>query len=704
MRPDLPQALQAIPTNDAGGGLLRVVSNSDLAAAEQKADAERVAQEDSANATASPTGLAGLIRTEYEMMRRHRNDMMAGWNIRLLNSLRVFNGKYSPEQLAEIKKFGGSEVYARLTAVKCRGASSLLRDVYLGSDRPWSLDASEDPTVPDQVLGAINQLVMMEAQSAQQAGQQIDPMHIHDRMTSLIEAARVAARKNAIQQADTAEDKIDEMLRKGGFYGALAEFIVDLPMFPYACLKGPTVRIVPTVTWVGNTAQSSETPRLFWYRVSPFDVYWTPGVSGIEDASIIERQRLTRSDLNDLLDLPGYNAQEIREALDEYGRGGLSDDWDTTDAERAINESRENPLMNRSGLIACLEFHGNVQGRQLLDEGFDPALIPDPLRDYFIQAWLVGRHIIKVQLCPSPRKRHPYYVTSFEKVPGTPVGNGLPDILEDMQNVANATLRALVNNVSIASGPQVVINDDLLADDEDGEDLYPWKRWHVQSDPFGSNTQKPVDFFQPTSNAQELFGVYSQFTNIADELSAIPRYLTGSQAGAVGRTASGLAMLMGNASKILQTVAANIDRDVMEPLLTNLFDLLMLTDTSGLLTGEETVTVKGVNVAMQKETQRQRQLEFLQTTANPLDMQIIGPKGRAAVLRAVSQTIGLPGEEIVPSDDELQAQQQQAQQAAQAQGQPGHSLGGPQAAQAQGNKAPAPGDNGPRTNLQQRTQ
>jgi hypothetical protein len=65
----------------------------------------------------------------------------------------------------------------------------------------------------------------------------------------------------------------------------------------------------------------------------------------------------------------------------------------------------------------------------LLEYGISTRSIPDPLRDYFVQAWLIGRYVIKVQLSPSPRKRHPYYITSFEKVPGTPVGNGLPDIL-----------------------------------------------------------------------------------------------------------------------------------------------------------------------------------------------------------------------------------------------------------------------------------
>ena len=117
----------------------------------------------------------------------------------------------------------------------------------------------------------------------------------------------------------------------------------------------------------------------------------------------------------------------------------------------------------------------------------------------------------------------------------------------------------------------------------------------------------------------------------------------------------------------------------MAPALTNLMDLVLLTDQTQLLQGTETVTAKGVAVAMQKETMRARQLEFLQLTANPIDMSIMGPKGRAAVLRNVSTTIGMPGEEIVPSEEELQKQQAQAQALAMQSGKPGHETEPPDA-------------------------
>jgi hypothetical protein len=620
--------------------------------------------QDAANAKAAAdaptppdiTPLAGYIRGQYEIFRNHRNTQ-SGWSERLLIALRAFNGQYEASKIQEIKKFGGSEVYARLISQKCRAASSLLRDIYLGQDRPWAVRPPADPDVPAEITQRIDQLMAAEQQMvAQTTGQPPPPQDVQQRRTALLEEARDAAKKKAGQQARDSEDKLEELLRNGSFYHALAEFLVDLPIFPFACIKGPVVKVLPEVTWPEGGGQPTieQKPTLTWNRVSPFDFWFTPGVSDIENANTIEKLRITRVELNDLLDLPGYNHEEILAVLDEFGRGGLYDNWDTTDAERAALESRENPAWNRSAMISMMEFNGNVQGRVLQEYGL---AVPEELRDYNIQAWVVGSHVIKAHLAPSPRQRHPYFITSFEKVPGTPVGNGLTDLLTDLQEVANATLRSLVNNLSISSGPQVVVNDDRLAPEENGEDMYPWKRWHVRNDPVGNNAQVPISFFMPTSNSQQLIQVFQDFVSIADDVSAIPKYVGGQSGGGAGRTASGLAMLMGNASKILQTVSANIDRDVLEPCLLQLADLIMLTDTTGLLTGEEKISVQGVNVAIQRETLRQRQIEFLSATINPVDQHIVGLKGRAAVLRSVSSTIGMDGEAIVPSESEIEKMQ-----------------------------------------------
>lgn len=684
--------------------VLRIVSPAQLAAQEQ-ATADAAVQK--ADDTFS-TRLAGHIRGRFELFRNHRTSDR-GWEDRLIAALQAFNGEYPPEKLQQIRQFKGSEVYARLIGVKCRGATSLLRDVYLTSERPWVLEPTPSPDMPEDIYDSIEGLIVAEALKLKSMGQEMDIKAIGDRVVQLRMAAFRAAQKSAREATAHAEDVLDDILVEGGFYDAFAEFVVDLPMFPYAVIKGPVVRIVPDMHWQDGQPQISDRPKMFWNRVSPFDIWWSPGASSIADAEVIERIRLTRSDLNAVMDLPGYNREAITQVLVDHGRGGLRDWLAPSDSTQAELESREDPFHNVSGIIDSLEYHGTVQGTLLLEYGLDPAQITDPARDYAVQAWLVGRHVIKAQINPNPRKRHPYYVTSFEKMPGTVVGNALPDILADVQDVANATLRALVNNLSIASGPQVIVNDERLAPGEDGDSLYPWKRWHTVSDPTvsGNTAQKPVDFFQPRSNAQELLGVYKEMTNIGDEISALPRYITGTERlGGAGRTASGLALLMGNANKILQTVAANIDRDIIQPALTSLYDMVMLTDKSGLLRGDENVRVRGVAMALQKEAERQRKIEFLTATGNPVDLQIMGVRGRANVLRDVAETLGMEGETIVPDDATLMMKEKEQQAAAAAQAQAQAQQGGEQPQGMppanSGNQAPKPrAIQGPRMNLMQ---
>lgn len=653
-------ALAPTTPSKTPGGFLRVVSNTDLQQQEQDAAALAQANRDSPVETA----LAAHIRKRMSEMRDFRNT--EGIARRLLESLRTYKGEYPPEKLAEIRKFQGSEVYARVTATKCRGATALLRDVYLGPDRPWDLDPTPEPVTPDNINKSIDDLVNIEVATLQQQGQPIDQQAIADRVKALRAAAARAAKKQAEEEADIAASKLDDILREGGFYESLAEFLIDLPIFPYACIKGPVVRRTSQTKWVNGQAQVEQVPKMFWYRVSPFDLYWSPGASCVDEAEFVERVRLTRAELRSLRGLPGYKDDVIDEVLERFSDHGMRDWWDVTDTERAALEDRERWPRTSTALIDTCEYHGSVAGSTLIEWGMSEEEVPDPLEEYRVQAWMIDRWVIKVQINPSPNQRAPYYVSNFEKIPGSMVGNGLPDLLSDVQDVSNATLRALTNNLAISSGPQVVVNDMVLSAGED-DMLYPWKRWHVRYDPMITGSQAPVSFFQPNSNADVLLGVYEKFSIMADEVSAIPRYMTGSErVGGAGRTASGLAMLMGNAAKTLQNVAATIDRDIIKQVLTELFNMVMLT-SSNTLRGDEQIVVKGVNHAVKREQDRMRQLEFLQLTGNPVDLNIIGVPGRANILRSVAGNLGLDHEAVVPDDATLKAQMQAQQQVQQAQ-------------------------------------
>lgn len=642
-------ALPAVPTQH---GLLRVVSPQATQEAERKANEPAEMPEQALGE------IAGHIRKRFDIAWRHRQ--MVNIDQRLLAALRTYRGEYSPSKLAEIKMFKGSEVYARLTSQKCRAATALLRDIYLNSERPWALSPTPEPEVPESIVESIDQLVQAEVQTLQMgAGQAPTPEQISERRKQLMEAGKKAEKKRAVEAAQRAQTRMNDYLTEGGFYQALGELLTDLPIFPFAVLKGPVVRMSTELSWRRDGGMEVvEEPKMYWERVSPFDFFWAPQASRVDRAWVIERVRFTRSELYDMIGQPGYDEEAIRDILDRSGAGGvgLGLQWrQHFETERADLENREQFAQDDDSITA-LEYHGTIRGQWLLDWGMPKKTIKDKDREYFVTAWLVDNRVIKIHVNPAPRQRPMYYVTSFEKVPGSLVGAALPDMLEDVQDVANATMRGIVNNLSIATGPQVVINVERAAPGADTESLYPWKRWYVTSDPFQNAVEKPVDFYQPDSRSAELLNVYKEFSNMADEISALPRYLTGSQrTGGAAATSSGLSMLMGNASKVLQSVATNIDMDIVQQALTDFYDMLMLTH-SDVLRGDEDVVVRGVTSAMQREQDRVRQLEFLQLTANPIDMQILGPPGRMAILRSLAKNLGLDHEQIIPEQAAMEAQ------------------------------------------------
>lgn len=84
------------------GGSLRVVTNAEIDRREKDAASNKqVTQE------VEMDQLAAHIRSQYEMMKMHRDSGNSGWSGRLLTAMRIFNGQYEPSKLAEIKQFGG---------------------------------------------------------------------------------------------------------------------------------------------------------------------------------------------------------------------------------------------------------------------------------------------------------------------------------------------------------------------------------------------------------------------------------------------------------------------------------------------------------------------------------------------------------------------------------------------------------------------
>lgn len=681
------QPMTAQPASLNMGGILPVMSADQVAAEERK-------QAELGQHKAPIQGLAQYVRGVWQICRTSKEQTIEQ---RLLSNIRVRRGEYDPLELESIRKQGGSEIFMMIGSTKCRAAASWLRDVMVAvrDEKPWTVEPTPIPDMPPQVLEEIKAKAQaMLTQYIMTTGGVPDEALLRQLLTNMRDEALVQLRDEAVKKAHRMEEKMEDQLLQGGFLKAINEFIDDIATFPTAFLKGPIVRRKPRLKWVANpTDPTSYMPQYEdeivteWERVSPFDMYPHPSMNDVNDGlPLIQRHRLTRVQLNEMIGVEGYDDNAIRAVLEDYGKGGLRE-WLMVDASKAQVEGRNTvyAMMNTEGTIDTLQFFGPVQGKMLKEWGLTEEEIPDETRDYHCEVWLIGHWVIKATLNYDPLGRKPYYATSYEKVPGVFWGNCVVDLCFDSQKMCNAAARALANNMGIASGPQAYVNVDRLPPGEDITEMYPWKIWQTTSSSTGS-TEKPVDFFQPQSNAQELMAIFQHYSVRADEDTGIPRYMTGeSPSGGAGRTASGLSMLLGNASKTIKQVVSNIDVDVIKPLLERLYDWNMQWSDDPELKGDVQIVTRGATSIMLKESAQIRRTEFLNIVASsPVLSQIVGMEGIATLLREAAKTLDMPNvDRIVPDGDKLRLMQQiqQNMMAANAQNAPQDGQNGQNAAQ-----------------------
>lgn len=631
-------------------------------------------------------GLAGRVQKCWTAAKTERVIVEQ----RMLSNLRARRGEYDPDTLGKIRATGGSEVYMMLSSAKARAATSVLRDIFLGngSEKPWSLSPTKEPELPqksmDDAIARAGELVQ-QIQDMMGGAQAVPDSQVEE----LLELARSRGKTEVMLEAKSGmllmESKMEDQMQEGGFAAALSAVIDDISTFPSAFLKGPVIRNKPQLTWSQTPAGDFE-PTVVdaltteWERVSPLNIYPAPGASTVQDGYLIELHAMRPQSLEELIGVEGYSEDAIRQVILEHGKGGLKE-WTNIDSARADAEGKTTTSISdtTSPTISALQYWGPVLGSELIDYGMDEESVKDKAKTYHCEVWLIGTWVIKATLNYDPFGRKPYFKASYEELPGAFWGNSPIDLISDCQTTCNNAARAMTNNMAIASGPQAVINIDRIPPGEDITNLYPWKIHQVTSDVYGANAP-PVTFFQPNSNAMELMSIYDKFALLADEYSGIPRYVTGEgPAAGAGRTASGLSMMLGNAGKVIKSVALNIDMNIIGPVVERLFYYNMRYGKDPALKNTDVkVVARGAASLIIKEQAQVRRSEFLGLVLNsPVVAQIVGEEAIADLLRATAAGLELDTDKIIPPPEMIKArmfqqqqqaiqQQQMAQQQAQA--------------------------------------
>lgn len=652
------------------GGVVSIKSLKQVMDADRAQAAKRASE---ANDQPVVQSLVSHIRKHWAAAKQAKQSVEAD----MLRALRALRGEYDPDKLAKIKAQNGSQIYMMLFATKARQAKALLGDVLLGTtdDKPWTISPSPVPELPEDVTADILKGTAQLVAQAEMSGLPMSVDDIRQMLRDAKERAEVMVAVEARARARRAEKKIEDMLVEGGFVDALDAFLDDLTVFKTAFIKGPVIRRRGSLEWMpgpsGFEPQVTVSAKPHWERVDPLMIYPASWSRGIDDGYLIERHRLTPQSLTELIGVDGYSEDAIRQVLDASSSGELTD-WIGVDAERADAEGRSSTSSyeGNTDLIDALQYWGHVSGKMLLEWGMTPEEIDDEAKMYAVEAWLVGRWVIKAAINNDPLARKPYYSDSYKRQPGAFWGMSLYDTMSDCQDMCNSAARALTNNLAISSGPQVWVNVDRIPVGEDISELYPWKITQVTNDPMGTSSA-PMGFFQPTSNAAELMAVYEKFSILADEYTGVPRYMTGDgNTSGAGRTASGMSMMIGNAGKTIKSAVSSIDSRVISPAVERCYEFVLRYVGDPDMKGDLNIVARGALSLVARDSAQVRRNEFLNIALNsPVVQQMIGPEGIAELLRSTTRTLDLESGDIVPSTSEVKMRVAAMQAAAAAQAQ-----------------------------------
>lgn len=637
-------------------GLMRFKSNAQLV----KEENLRKQSQQMLASTEEMDGLNGYINGLF----RQAVDANYRATDNLLDALRRRKGIYSASHLAEIKRQGGSEIYMKITEYKCNACEAIISEFALPLEgRPWKANPTPKPDLPNDVVRGIVQQTMQEFLEI--AGEVND-----DEITRFAERLRDEAvnkiMKEAKKRAERMSVVIDDQLLEGLFLSALDAGISDVVTYGTMIIKGPYVEVVKTLEWVDEDDYAPNVlsmPRLGFKVVDPFKFFPSPAATTPMDATYLcEVDEFTRKALLGVMDTEGYSREAITAVLRDH-KSGCTVPLRTNNEVRSL-EDRTNRGINHNpdDKYQGVWFTGLIPGWRLQEFGVRGL---DSQADYEGVALSLGNRIVHARLNADPLGNRNYHKAVYKPIKGAFWGTGVPKLMDYTQDACNATARHMLNNLAISSGPQVVVhNQEDMAEGDKTDSLYPWRIWFF-NDP-SRKGKSPMTFEQPILNVAELMAVFDRFLRLSDDATGIPNFETGAPDNrGAAKTATGLSMLMNSAARVLKKSIGYISNDIIKPCVTQVFNWNMLYLDDPSIKGDVKIEANGAMALFVQEQQQLRLNEYITLTGNPIDLEIIGKSGRAALLRGAGKGLPVDADEIVPTKTELDAQEEAALQAPQ---------------------------------------
>tara|TARA_R100000458_G_C8270009_1_gene244748 strand:- start:1654 stop:2517 length:864 start_codon:yes stop_codon:yes gene_type:complete len=210
-------------------------------------------------------------------------------------------------------------------------------------------------------------------------------------------------------------------------------------------------------------------------------------------------------------------------------------------------------------------------------------------------------------------------------------------------------MRMAVDNAVLSGNLLIEVDETNLVPGQDMS-IYPGKIFRRQS---GAPGQAIFGTKFPNVS-QENMMLFDKARVLADESTGLPSYAYG-QTGiqGVGRTASGISMLMNAASGSIKTVIKNVDDYLLRPLGEGFFRFNMQFDYDSEIKGDLEVKARGTESLMATEVRSQRLMQFLQVTSNPA----LAPFAKFQyVIREIAKSLDLDPDKVTNNMNEAALQ------------------------------------------------
>ena len=564
-------------------------------------------------------GLISFIQERYSRSEEARRTDETRW----LKAYRNYRGLYGPDvQFLSTEK---SRVFVKVTKTKVLAAYGQIIDVLFSNNKfPLSIDPS---VLPEGVVDSVHfdpkaspaaPAIPFGEEGAATIGNDFDLDKLEEMLGAMKDDLKdlPGLKKGpgttptavtfypAMVAAKKMEKKIHDQLDESGASKHLRLSGFEMALFGTGVMKGPFAVNKEYPNWAedGEYKPTIKTvPEAS--HVSMWNFYWDPDANNTDECQyVIERHKMSRTQLRALKKRPHFRSNVIDEII-AGGEGYTKKYWEDTLKDYALNYGVDR--------FEVLEYWGNVDV-ELLEE--NDVKIPEEFEgELQANIWYCNGKIIRLVLNPFKPAKIPYYAVPYELNPYSLAGVGVAENMDDTQTLMNGFMRMAVDNGVLSGNLVFEIDETNLVPGQDMS-VYPGKVFRRQG---GAPGQALFGTKFPNVS-QENLQMFDKARQLADESTGMPSFAHG-QTGVsgVGRTASGISMLMNAASGSIKTVIKNIDDYLLAPLGKAFFNFNMQFDFDPEIKGDLEVNARGTESLMANEVRSQRLMQFMQIVSTP---------------------------------------------------------------------------------------